>query len=150
MNTLESKIQSESIQAIKDKNKVKSETLKSIKAAIMQAKTAPGANKDLDDSDIIKIIKKLAKQRSEAASLYEQNGRPELAQNEKAELEVLNEYLPKMLTESEIENIVISAIANFAATSMKDMGKVMGYINKQYAGQVDGSVVAKIVKEKLS
>lgn len=150
MNTLEQKIQSDSIQAMKNKDKVKSETLKSIKTAIMEAKTAVGGKSDLEDSDIIKIIKKLAKQRKESAELYEQNGRPELASNENTELAVLNEYLPKMLSEKEIEEITTTTIARLGATTMKDMGKVMSYINKTYVGQVDGSMVSRIVKNKLS
>ena len=116
----------------------------------MEVKTAVGGKSDLEDSDIIKIIKKLAKQRKDAAELYEQNGRPELASNENAELAVLNEYLPKMLSEKEIEEITTTVIARLGATTMKDMGKVMSYINKTYVGQVDGSMVSRIVKNKLS
>lgn len=150
MNTLENKIQSELTLAMKEKNQAKMSALRSIKTSIMQAVTAPGANKDLSDEDIIKIIQKLAKQREESATIYEQNGRPEQAKEERLELDVLNTFLPKMLTESEVEDIVTNTITNLSATSMKDMGKVMGFINKTYAGQVDGSMVSRIVKSKLS
>ena len=85
----------------------------------------------------------------EAATIYEQNNRLDLAEGERKELDVLNTYLPKMLTESEVEEIVAKTIADLGATSMKDMGKVMGFINKTYAGQVDGSMVSRIVKSKL-
>ena len=149
MNTLENTIQSNLVQAMKDKNQSRVAALRSIKTAIMVQKTAPNGKKELDDSDIIKIIQKLAKQREESAAIYEHNNRPELAQSEKDELNVLNEFLPKMLSESEIEDIVVKTIAELNATSMKDMGKVMGYISKTYSGQVDGSVVSKIVKSKL-
>jgi uncharacterized protein YqeY len=81
--------------------------------------------------------------------IYSQAGRDELADKEQQEMFVLMNYLPKMLTESEVEEIVAKTIADLGATSMKDMGKVMGFINKTYAGQVDGSMVSRIVKSKL-
>ena len=149
MNTLENKIQSDLVQAMKEKDTVRVSALRSIKTAIMEAKTSANGKKDLEDGDIVKIIQKLAKQREEAATIYEENKRPDLAEGERKELEVLNTYLPKMLTESEVEEIVAKTIADLGATSMKDMGKVMGFINKTYAGQVDGSMVSRIVKSKL-
>ena len=150
MNTLENKIQSDLVQAMKEKDTTRVSALRSIKTAIMETKTSANGKKDLEDGDIVKIIQKLAKQREEAAAIYEQNNRPELAEPEKKELDVLNTYLPKMLTESEVEEIVAKTIADLGATSMKDMGKVMGFINKTYAGQVDGSMVSRIVKSKLN
>lgn len=150
MNTLENKIQIDLVHAMKNKDVSKVSALRSIKTAIMETKTAANGKKELEDVDIVKIIQKLAKQRNESAEIYEQNERPELAKNERMELDVLNEYLPKMLTEQEIEDVVIKVIADLNASSMKDMGKVMGYINKTYAGQVDGSVVSRVVKSKLS
>lgn len=149
MNTLENKIQSDLVQAMKEKDTVRVSALRSIKTAIMETKTSANGKKDLEDGDIVKIIQKLAKQREEAATIYEENKRPDLAEGERKELEVLNTYLPKMLTESEVEEIVAKTIADLGATSMKDMGKVMGFINKTYAGQVDGSMVSRIVKSKL-
>ena len=149
MNTLENKIQSDLVQAMKEKDTVRVSALRSIKTAIMETKTSANGKKDLEDGDIVKIIQKLAKQREEAATIYEENKRPDLAEGERKELEVLNTYLPKMLTESEVEEIVAKTIADLGATSMRDMGKVMGFINKTYAGQVDGSMVSRIVKSKL-
>ncbi len=149
MNTLENKIQSDLVQAMKEKDTVRVSALRSIKTAIMETKTSANGKKDLEDGDIVKIIQKLAKQREEAATIYDENKRPDLAEGERKELEVLNTYLPKMLTESEVEEIVAKTIADLGATSMKDMGKVMGFINKTYAGQVDGSMVSRIVKSKL-
>jgi len=150
MNTLENKIQSDLVQAMKEKDTSRVSALRSIKTAIMETKTAANGKKDLEDGDIVKIIQKLSKQREEAATIYDENKRPDLAEGERKEQEVLNTYLPKMLTESEVEEIVAKTIADLGATSMRDMGKVMGFINKTYAGQVDGSMVSRIVKSKLS
>ena len=150
MNTLENKIQEDLVQAMKDHKEHTVSALRSVKTAIMEVKTAPGGKKELEDGDIIKIIQKLVKQRKESMDIYSQAGRSELADNEQQEMLVLMDYLPKTLTESEVEEIVAKTIADLDATSMKDMGKVMGFISKTYAGQVDGSIVSRIVKSKLS
>ena len=150
MNTLENTIQKDLVQAMKDHQEHTVSALRSVKTAIMEVKTAPGSKKELEDGDIIKIIQKLVKQRKESMDIYSQAGRHELADNENQEMLVLMDYLPKTLTESEVEEIVAKTIADLDATSMKDMGKVMGFINKTYSGQVDGSIVSRIVKSKLS
>ena len=142
MNTLENIIQKDLVQGMKDHQEHTVSALRSVK-------TAPGGKKELEDGDIIKIIQKLVKQRKESMDIYSQAGRSELADNEQQEMLVLMNYLPKMLTESEVEEIVANTIANLGATTMKDMGKVMGFINKTYSGQVDGSMVSRIVKSKL-
>ena len=142
MNTLENIIQNDLVQGMKDHQEHTVSALRSVK-------TAPGGKKELEDGDIIKIIQKLVKQRKESMDIYSQAGRSELADNEQQEMLVLMNYLPKMLTESEVEEIVANTIANLGATTMKDMGKVMGFINKTYSGQVDGSMVSRIVKSKL-
>ena len=149
MNTLENIIQKDLVQAMKNHQEHTVSALRSVKTAIMEVKTAPGGKKELEDGDIIKIIQKLVKQRKESMDIYSQAGRSELADNEQQEMLVLMNYLPKMLTESEVEEIVTNTIANLGATTMKDMGKVMGFINKTYSGQVDGSMVSRIVKSKL-
>ena len=149
MNTLENIIQKDLVQGMKDYQEHTVSALRSVKTAIMEVKTAPGGKKELEDGDIIKIIQKLVKQRKESMDIYSQAGRSELADNEQQEMLVLMNYLPKMLTESEVEEIVANTIANLGATTMKDMGKVMGFINKTYSGQVDGSMVSRIVKSKL-
>ena len=149
MNTLENKIQEDLVQAMKDHKEHTVSALRSVKTAIMEVKTAPGGKKELEDGDIIKIIQKLVKQRKESMGIYSQAGRSELADNEQQEMLALMNYLPKMLTESEVEEIVANTITNLGATTMKDMGKVMGFINKTYSGQVDGSMVSRIVKSKL-
>ena len=150
MNTLENIIQKDLVQGMKDHQEHTVSALRSVKTAIMEVKTAPGGKKELEDGDIIKIIQKLVKQRKESMDIYSQAGRSELADNEQQEMLVLMDYLPKTLTESEVEEIVAKTIADLDATSMKDMGKVMGFISKTYAGQVDGSIVSRIVKSKLS
>ena len=149
MNTLENTIQKNLVQAMKNHQEHTVSALRSVKTAIMEVKTAPGGKKELEDGDIIKIIQKLVKQRKESMDIYSQAGRDELADNENQEMLVLMDYLPKTLTESEVEEIVAKTIADLDATSMKDMGKVMGFINKTYSGQVDGSMVSRIVKSKL-
>lgn len=149
MNTLENTIQKNLVQAMKNHQEHTVSALRSVKTAIMEVKTAPGGKKELEDGDIIKIIQKLVKQRKESMDIYSQAGRNELADNEQQEMLVLMDYLPKTLTESEVEEIVAKTIADLDATSMKDMGKVMGFINKTYSGQVDGSMVSRIVKSKL-
>ena len=150
MNTLENIIQKDLVQGMKDHQEHTVSALRSVKTAIMEVKTAPGGKKELEDGDIIKIIQKLVKQRKESMDIYSQAGRSELADNEQQEMLVLMDYLPKTLTESEVEEIVAKTIADLDATSMKDMGKVMGFISKTYSGQVDGSIVSRIVKSKLS
>lgn len=150
MNTLENRIQTELEQAMKAQNKVQMAAMRSIKTAIMEARTAVGGKKEMEDGDIIKIIQKLAKQREESATIYEENGRSEQAAAERAELEVLNTYLPKMLSEEETINAVKTIIAEIGASSMKDMGKVMGLMNKRYSGQIDGGKVAGYVKSALA
>ena len=150
MNTLETKIQEALTLAIKSKDTIRVSALRSIKAAITEAKTAANGKKELEDSDIVKIIQKLAKQREESAAIYKEHSRDDLANNELAELNVLNNFLPKKLTEDELIAVIEKFIKELNATTIKDMGKVIGSINKEYMGKVDGSVVAKLVKSKLS
>ena len=150
MNTLETKIQEALTLAIKSKDTIRVSALRSIKAAITEAKTAANGKKELEDSDIVKIIQKLAKQREESAAIYKEHSRVDLANNELAELNVLNDFLPKKLTEDELIAVIERYTKELNATTIKDMGKVIGAINKEYMGKVDGSVVAKLVKSKLS
>ena len=134
--------------AMKARDKVRLETLRNIKKVFLEAKTAPGANDTLADADALKIISKLAKQGKEAAATYTQAGRQDLADAELAQVEVLESYLPKQLSQEEIE--VKKIIAEVGATSMKEMGKVMGTASKQLAGKADGRVISEIVKKLLA
>lgn len=132
------------------KNSVRLAALRGVKAAILLAKTAEGASGELTDGDILKIIQKLVKQRKESAAIYTQQSRPDLAEAELAEVRELEEFLPKALTEEEIEAVVRQIIAQVGASSMADMGKVMGVATKQLAGQADGRAISAAVKKCLS
>ena len=136
--------------AMKAHDKVRLETLRNIKKVFLEAKTAPGANDTLTDADALKIISKLAKQGKETATTYTQAGRQDLADAELEQVEVLESYLPKQLSAEEIEAEVKKIIADVGATSMKEMGKVMGTASKQLAGKADGRVISEIVKKLLA
>ena len=136
--------------AMKARDKVRLETLRNIKKVFLEAKTAPGANDTLADADALKIISQLAKQGKETAATYTQAGRQDLADAELAQVEVLESYLPKQLSHEEVEAEVKKIIAEVGATSMKEMGKVMGTASKQLAGKADGRVISEIVKKLLA
>jgi len=136
--------------AMKARDKVRLETLRNIKKVFLEAKTAPGANDTLADADALKIIAKLAKQGKETAKTYSDAGRQDLADAELAQVEVLESYLPKQLSQEEIEAEVKRIIAEVGATSMKEMGKVMGSASKLLAGKADGRVISEIVKKLLA
>lgn len=136
--------------AMKARDKVRLETLRNIKKVFLEAKTAPGANDTLADADALKIIAKLAKQGKETAKTYSDAGRQDLADAELAQVEILESYLPKQLSQEEIEAEVKRIIAEVGATSMKEMGKVMGSASKQLAGKADGRVISEIVKKLLA
>ena len=121
MNTLENTIQKDLMTAMKNHQENTVAALRSLKTAIMETKTAANGKKDLEDGDIIKIIQKLVKQRKESMDIFSQAGRDELADKEQQEMFVLMEYLPKMLSEEEVEEIVTKTIADLGASSMKDM-----------------------------
>ncbi len=135
--------------AMKARDKVRLDTLRNIKKVFLEAKTAPGANDTLEDADALKIIQKLAKQGKEAAQTFIQNGRQDLADEDLAQVAVMEEYLPKPLSAEEIETAVRDIIDKVGATSMKDMGKVMGMVSKQLAGRADGGTISSIVKKLL-
>lgn len=135
--------------AMKARDKVRLETLRNIKKVFIEAKTAPGANDELDDAAALKIIQKLAKQGRETARTYIDNSRQDLADEELAQVAVMEKYLPKQLSPEEIEKAVKDIIAQTGATSMKDMGKVMGMAGKLLAGKADGKAISTIVKQLL-
>lgn len=147
---LEAQIQKDIMEAMKAKDQVRLSAVRSIKSAILLAKTAEGGSKELQDSDIIKLIQKLAKQRRESAEQYTAAGRKELADNELAEEAVLNSYLPKMLSEAEVEDRLKEIIAQVGASSPSDMGKVMGVATKALAGLAEGRTISMIVKKLLA
>lgn len=136
--------------AMKARDKVRLETLRNIKKVFLEAKTAPGADDTLEDADALKIIQKLAKQGKETAKTYEDNGRNDLAEAEKQQVAVLEEYLPQQLSEAEVEQRIQAIIQETGASSMKDMGRVMGVATKQLAGIADGRLVSEVVKRLLA
>lgn len=136
--------------AMKARDKVRLETLRAIKKDFLEAKTAPGANGELSDDAALKIIAKLVKQRKDTAVIYQENNRPELAANELAEAAIMEEYLPKQLSEEELTESLKAIIAQVGATSAKDMGKVMGVATKVLAGKAEGRAISAKVKELLA
>jgi uncharacterized protein len=140
-------------EAIKEAMKAKMQTellaLRSIKAKILLAETAEGRTGELTAEDEMKLLMKEAKQRKESAEVFAQQGRPELAEKEMAELAVIERFLPKMLSEEELKARLQAIIAEAGATSAKDMGKVMGLATKQLAGQADGKLISTLVKNLL-
>ena len=135
--------------AMKAKDKVALETLRNIKKVFLEAKTAPGANDTLSDADAVKLIQKLAKQGKDAADIYIQQGRQDLADAELAQVKVMEAYLPKQMSPEELEAALRAIIAETGATSAKDMGKVMGVATKRLAGQAEGRAISAKVKELL-
>ena len=125
------------------------EALRNVKKYFIEAKTAPGANDTLDDATALKILSKLAKQGRDTAALYTEQGRPDLAEEETAQAAIIEEYLPKALSADELEAEVKAIIAETGASSMKDMGKVMGIASKKLAGRADGKAISVLVKQLL-
>ena len=132
------------------KDKVRLETLRGIKKEFLEAKTAKGADGTLTDDQATKIMAKMVKQRKETAQIYAEQNRPELAENELAEAAVIEEYLPKQLSDEELTARLKEIIAQTGATSAKEMGKVMGVASKALDGQADGKVISAQVRELLS
>lgn len=144
------KVSKDIVAAMKAKDKVTLEALRNIKKVFIEAKTAPGANDTLDDAAALKILQKLAKQGHDSADLYTQQNRPDLAEAEMAQVKVIESYLPKALSAEEIEAAVKEIIAQTGATSIKEMGKVMGLASKQLAGKADGKAISDVVKKLLA
>lgn len=146
--SIKEQIEQDFIEAFKAKDEKRKGLLSMMKSALKNKEIE--AQKPLEDADVIDVLSKEAKKRRESALAYEQGGRADLAENEKAEVEMLTKYLPAQLGEEEIKKIVAETIAEVGATSMNDMGKVMGAVVAKTKGKADGGVVNKIVKEGLS
>ena len=144
------KVSKDIVAAMKAKDKVTLEALRNIKKVFIEAKTAPGANDSLDDAVALKILQKLAKQGHDSADLYTQQNRPDLAEAEMAQVRVIESYLPKAMSNEEIEVAVKEIIAQTGASSIKEMGKVMGVASKQLAGKADGKAIYKKKKKLLA
>ncbi len=136
--------------AMKARDKEKLEALRNIKKVMLEAKSAKGAGAELDDTEVVKIISKLAKQGSDSAKIYKEQGRDDLYEQEMAQVAVFETYLPAKLSDEELTKIVKEIIAETGASSMKDMGKVMGIASKKLAGKADGKEISGKVKNILS
>ncbi|RKX17976.1 MAG: GatB/YqeY domain-containing protein [Candidatus Zixiibacteriota bacterium] len=147
MNLFE-KVNQDIKQAMRDRNKERLEALRAIKAAFLLAKTEKGDD-ELSPEKELAIVQKLAKQRIDSAKIYKENNRLELYEVEMAQAKVIQEYLPKSMTDEELKTYLMELIAKVGATGMKDMGKVMGTATKELAGKADGSRISAIVKEIL-
>ena len=137
-------------EAMKAKDAVRRDTLRNVKKVFLEAKTAPGANDELSDADALKILQKLAKQGRESAEIFTQQGRADRAENELAQVRVLEEYLPKQLSEAELESALRAIITQLGVTEPREMGKVMGVATKQLAGKADGKAISAMVKKILA
>lgn len=148
--TLEQQIQEDIKAAMKARDNVAMNAVRAVKGEILLFKTAEGGSKEVTDADVLKMIRKLVKQRRESAEQYAAAGRKELADNELAEASVMEKYLPKQLSEAEVEAKVREVISEVGATSIKDMGKVMGAVNSRLAGLADGRTISNIVRKLLA
>ena len=151
---MEKKIQNDIMNAMREKDEIKLTALRAVKTSIMQTKTSPTFKGDRDsvlpDSDVLKIIQKLVKEREDSAKIYIDAKRQELADKEIAEATILKAYLPKQLSIEEVTEIVKAVIEETGASSLKDMGKVFGIVNQRTSGQSDGKTISGIVKTFLS
>ncbi|HLK30198.1 MAG TPA: GatB/YqeY domain-containing protein [Puia sp.] len=146
---LEQKVMAELKTAMLAKNEAALRSLRAIKAAIILAKTAEGANGELQEADETKLLQKLIKQRKDSLEIYEKQNREDLATKEKEEIAVIEKFLPKQLSAEDLKLIVEKIIAETGASSPADMGKVMGAATKQLAGQADGKAISAVVKDLL-
>jgi len=147
---LEEQIMAEMKEAMKSKNEAVLRSLRAIKAEIIKAKTDPGAGGSIDEATEQKFLQKMMKQRKDSYEIFQQQGRTDLAVKEKEEMDVIERFLPKQLSEAEIKEAVAKIIADTGAASPADMGKVMGVASKQLAGKADGKTISAVVKELLS
>ena len=147
---LQEKVMQEIKAAMKVKDTVTLESLRAIKSALLLAQTEKGAKGVLSEADELKLLQKLVKQRKDSAAIFQEQGREDLAAPELEQAAVIERFLPKQLSEAEIEEVVDKVIAQTGAENMKDMGKVMGMVTKELAGKADGKTISGIVRSKLS
>ncbi|MCQ2975561.1 MAG: GatB/YqeY domain-containing protein [Bacteroidales bacterium] len=147
--TLTEQINEDMKTAMKAKDQVRLAAIRAIKSEILLAKTS-GKTEDVNDSDVLKIIQKMIKQRTDSISIYQQQGRQDLVDEEQKQLDCIKIYLPQQLSESEVEQIINKIIADTGAASIKDMGKVMKEANSQLAGKAESKMIADIVKKCLN
>lgn len=136
--------------AMKEKDQTALAALRAVKSEILLAQTETGSKEELTKEQEIKILSKLVKQRKDSATIFEQQNRPDLAEPEMAQAEIIGQFLPAQSSESEIEKVVIETISSIGAVGMKDMGKVMGIVSQKLAGKADGKTISTIVRSKLT
>ncbi|MCZ2223616.1 MAG: GatB/YqeY domain-containing protein [Chitinophagales bacterium] len=147
--SLETQIMAEMKEAMKAKDEAVLRGLRAIKAEIIKAKTEPGANGQITEDGELKLLQKLVKQRKDSLEIYTQQNRADLAQKEQEEISIIEKFLPKQLSEAELEEILKTIITSVGASSAADMGKVMGVATKQLAGKADGKTISASVKKLL-
>jgi uncharacterized protein YqeY len=148
--SLEQKVMVDLKNAMLAKDEKSLRSLRAIKAALINLKTSEGFGGEVKEEDEIKLLQKLVKQRKESLDIYEKQSRNDLAEKEREEIEVIEKFLPKQLTEEELKNAITSIINETGATTQADMGKVMGMANKRLGGKADGKTIAAIVKDILA
>ena len=136
--------------AMRAKDNLKLEALRAIKSAVMLEQTSAGGSDTLSDEQEIKLVQKLVKQRKDSAQIFRDQNRPDLAEPEEAQAEVISQFLPEQLSEEEITAIIQAIIEKTGAEGMKDMGKVMGMASNEMAGKADGKTISTIVKAQLN
>ncbi|WP_339627162.1 GatB/YqeY domain-containing protein [uncultured Winogradskyella sp.] len=136
--------------AMKEKNQTALASLRAVKAEILLAQTASGSKEEISEDQEIKILSKMVKQRKDSAAIFLEQNRKDLAEPELEQAEIISQFLPEALSEAEIEKVVEATIVKVGAAGMKDMGKVMGVVSSQLAGQADGKTISMIVKAKLA
>ena len=137
-------------EAMKAKNVLALEALRAIKSAVLLLKSEVGASEELTEDQGIKLLQKLVKQRRDSATIFREQNRVDLAEPEEAQAEIIAKFLPEQLSEEEVKSLIEAIISQTGATSMKDMGKVMGMASKQLAGKADGKTISTLVKQLLS
>ena len=147
--SLEKQLMEQMKAAMKSKDTVALQALRSVKSAILLAKTENGAASELTEGQEMKILQKQVKQRKDSAVIFVEQGRQDLADPELAEATIIEQFLPEAMSEEAIEKVVLATITKVGATSMKDMGKVMGMVSKELAGQADGKTISTLVKKNL-
>lgn len=147
--SLQKQVMDKMKEAMKAKDTVALQALRAVKSAFLLAKTETGVQDDLTEEQEIKIIQKQVKQRKDSAAVFLKQGREDLAEPELAEITVLEQFLPEALSEEKIEEAVIATITKLGAAGMQDMGKVMGVVSKDLAGQADGKTISTLVKKHL-
>lgn len=147
---LEQQIMAEMKDAMKAKNESALRALRAIKAEIIKAKTEPGAGGEINEATELKFLQKMMKQRKDSFDIFKEQGREDLAEKEKEEMEIISKFLPEQMSEQELKEAVLKIILENHASTPADMGRIMGVASKQLAGKADGKMISAVVKELLS